>query len=103
GSDVDGDGNHWHQVVAPDGTSGYYPDATTQAAPPPPKPATLPPTVGPTPTATTLRPAPTVRPTQVPTLPGPANPRACCRLCTTGQACGNSCIARNLTCHVGLG
>jgi hypothetical protein len=23
----------------------------------------------------------------------------CCRICTTGKACGNSCIARNLTCR----
>ncbi len=26
-------------------------------------------------------------------------PAACCRVCTTGKACGNSCINRQLTCH----
>jgi hypothetical protein len=25
--------------------------------------------------------------------------RACCRICRTGKACGNSCIARNKTCR----
>ncbi len=25
--------------------------------------------------------------------------RTCCRICRRGKACGNSCIARNLTCH----
>lgn len=29
--------------------------------------------------------------------PPPA--RSCCRVCTTGKACGDSCIARNKTCH----
>jgi hypothetical protein len=23
----------------------------------------------------------------------------CCRICTTGKACGNSCISRPLACH----
>ncbi len=27
----------------------------------------------------------------------------CCRVCTTGKACGNSCIARSKTCHKGKG
>jgi hypothetical protein len=31
------------------------------------------------------------------TQPQPA--RACCRVCRTGKACGNSCIARNRTCR----
>ena len=25
--------------------------------------------------------------------------RACCRVCSQGKACGNSCINRNFTCH----
>lgn len=25
--------------------------------------------------------------------------RACCKICRRGKACGNSCIARNKTCH----
>lgn len=34
----------------------------------------------------------------------PASPsRSCCRVCTTGKACGNSCIARWKTCRVGAG
>ena len=34
------------------------------------------------------------------TAPTPApTQRACCRICTTGKACGNSCIARNRTCR----
>lgn len=27
----------------------------------------------------------------------------CCRICTRGKACGNSCIARHLTCRRGIG
>jgi hypothetical protein len=27
----------------------------------------------------------------------------CCKVCSTGQACGNSCISRSYTCHVGRG
>ena len=30
-------------------------------------------------------------------------PRACCKYCSTGKPCGNTCIARNKTCHVGPG
>ena len=29
---------------------------------------------------------------------GPSSP-SCCKICSKGKACGNSCIARNLTCH----
>jgi hypothetical protein len=28
---------------------------------------------------------------------------ACCKICTAGKACGNSCISRNDICHVGPG
>lgn len=35
--------------------------------------------------------------------PSPPPRRACCRICRTGKACGNSCIARNRTCRVGPG
>jgi beta-lactamase superfamily II metal-dependent hydrolase len=34
--------------------------------------------------------------------PSPANPgvsQACCRICTTGKACGNSCISRRYQCR----
>ena len=27
----------------------------------------------------------------------------CCKVCKKGKACGNSCIARNKTCHKGRG
>lgn len=41
----------------------------------------------------------------VPSASAPAPPaaRRCCRVCRTGKACGNSCIARNKTCRVGRG
>ena len=29
--------------------------------------------------------------------------RVCCRVCSRGKACGNSCIARDRTCHRGVG
>jgi len=29
--------------------------------------------------------------------------RQCCRVCSRGKTCGNSCIARHLTCHRGRG
>jgi hypothetical protein len=28
---------------------------------------------------------------------------ACCKICSTGKACGDSCIARWKTCHKGKG
>jgi hypothetical protein len=28
---------------------------------------------------------------------------SCCKVCTVGKACGNTCISRDKTCHVGLG
>lgn len=34
----------------------------------------------------------------------PAGPSGgCCKVCTTGKACGNSCISRTKTCHKGAG
>jgi hypothetical protein len=27
----------------------------------------------------------------------------CCKVCSVGKACGNTCIAREKTCHVGQG
>jgi hypothetical protein len=27
----------------------------------------------------------------------------CCKVCTKGQACGNSCVSRNYQCHKGRG
>src|SRR5437879_1263285 len=28
-----------------------------------------------------------------------AAPRSCCKICSKGKACGNSCISRAYTCH----
>ena len=28
---------------------------------------------------------------------------SCCKVCTTGKACGDTCIAQSATCHVGSG
>jgi len=33
----------------------------------------------------------------------PRAARSCCRICTRGKACGNSCISRRYTCHRGRG
>lgn len=49
-----------------------------------------------------------VRPTPVPqtySSSGTENPprSGCCKICSTGKACGNSCISRRYTCHVGPG
>lgn len=46
-----------------------------------------------------------IRPTPTPT-PRPADgggSSGCCKICRTGKACGNTCIARSKTCHVGPG
>ena len=29
--------------------------------------------------------------------------QSCCKICTVGKACGNTCISREKTCHVGPG
>jgi hypothetical protein len=29
----------------------------------------------------------------------PASPMACCKICTKGKACGNSCISQDKYCH----
>jgi hypothetical protein len=31
--------------------------------------------------------------------PSEAIPKACCKICSNGKACGNSCIAKNKDCH----
>src|SRR5262249_41129876 len=58
--------------------------------PPPPAPAPTSPPKPVIPVATA-----TTRPAQ----PTPPPAVACCRRCTTGKACGNSCISASLNCH----
>jgi hypothetical protein len=43
-------------------------------------------------------PPPTATPTCTPTPTGSTAP-VCCKVCTTGKACGNSCINVNYNCH----
>ena len=40
---------------------------------------------------------------QAPPAPAPTPARACCRVCRTGKACGDSCISRSYTCRKGAG
>ncbi len=35
--------------------------------------------------------------------PMPTPVEGCCKVCRTGKACGDTCIARNKACHVGPG
>jgi len=60
----------------------------------------------PSPTVTST-PTPTLQPAATPTtirLPTPTiNSRSCCKICVKGKACGNTCISRSYTCHVGPG
>lgn len=46
-------------------------------------------------------------PTAPPVAPAPPRPppqtRSCCRYCTTGKACGDSCISRTRNCNQGAG
>lgn len=59
-------------------------------------------TLKPTLKATSTRRPPTI--TRIPTVFVPPTvtqpaPRVCCKICTTGLACGDSCISRTKTCH----
>ncbi len=45
-----------------------------------------------------LQPPPPVNQSPIPT---PV--QGCCKHCTVGKACGDTCIARDKTCHVGPG
>lgn len=38
-------------------------------------------------------------PTLTPVVSSPPPSVTCCKVCTKGKACGNSCISRNYTCH----
>ncbi len=41
--------------------------------------------------------------TPIEQTPIPTPVQGCCKVCTRGRACGNTCIARYMTCHVGPG
>lgn len=82
-----------------EGTQSFVIVGTTGSAPATPSPSPRPtarPTSAPTPRPTAK---PTPRPTPRPTSPPPA----CCKVCSTGKACGDTCISRSNTCHVGPG
>jgi hypothetical protein len=115
GLDREVDGRLWRNVQAPDGTIGWIPaDYLIEAPPPSPTPresatpkstnTALAPTrtAVPAPVATEIAPTavPTLRPTAVPVAPPSTG---CCKVCRTGKACGDSCIAANKTCHKGRG
>ena len=39
----------------------------------------------------------------LPSATAPSGSSSCCRVCTTGKACGDSCIAKSYSCNVGAG
>ena len=118
------DGRRWMRVRAADGVEGWAAVEFLTVASSPSEPAPAPITVAPT--STPIRPAevptsvPVIPPTVPPPMPlpnvlptptraAPSNPApvapapACCRRCTTGRACGNSCISASRNCNVGPG
>jgi hypothetical protein len=127
GGETQAEGQAWLQVRAPDGTEGWVPQrytALTPPAPAPPKPAA--PTAQPKPavpggtarpgsTASpgTIAPAKPTAPESIIQPPATATPRpapapppvapppagSCCRICTTGKACGDGCIPANRPCY----
>jgi len=76
----------------PSGSSGAGGQSATTATPRPTATATA--TATPTPAATATA---TRTPTPEPT------PRECCRVCTTGKACGDTCIAASNNCNTPTG
>jgi hypothetical protein len=109
----------WYEVELDDGRRGWLSISLTEplgldsladiptVTPTPTNTPTHTPTITytppPTPTATRTL-VPTITPTRLPTAtlapaPAPTQPRTCCRICTTGKACGNSCINRSYTCR----
>lgn len=65
--------------------------------PPPTLASTRPPMSTPTPVPLVVLPSP------ISNAIAPPPPSGCCKICTTGKACGNSCISRSYTCHKGPG
>lgn len=90
-------------VAWSEATQSFVVVATTGPVTATPRP-TLRPTPQPTPRPTAKpTPKPTPKPTAKPTPRPTSPPPACCKVCTTGKACGDSCISRSNTCHVGPG
>jgi len=89
-------------VAAPTATPTTLVAATpfaTQPVPPvaaPSAPKPQPPAAA----ATATRPPAVVAPTTAPSKPSTS---ACCRRCTTGRACGDTCISASRNCNVGPG
>ncbi len=91
-------------TLEPTATNTLTPTVTSTAKPTATRPLptrTLIPTVVVFPTNTPV----VILPTNPPIVIQPTNPpsQVCCKVCTTGKACGDSCIAKNLTCHKGPG
>lgn len=96
GNDAQAGGNLWANVRASDGTQGWAPAEYLVLAP-----VASPTASAPTPAKPTWTPVPKPIPiaTPVPRAGGAPAPSACCKICTTGKACGDSCISRNYTCR----
>jgi hypothetical protein len=70
------------------------------------EPPTAEPTLAPVPEWTRVVATPTSAsptPSWTPNTNPPAVHQSCCKICTTGKACGNSCISRSYTCRKGPG
>jgi hypothetical protein len=72
---------------------------------PPVVPAPVPPPISePKPVVVPVIPHPAVpAPTVYVPDPTPAPVSSCCKICSKGKACGDSCISRSYTCHKGPG
>ncbi len=90
GPDKTGDDQTFKNVKDPAGNVGFVPAIYLVEAKPTPTPSATPTRPMATPTKAA---APVANPT-----PAPA-PRTCCKICTTGKACGDSCINVNYTCR----
>jgi hypothetical protein len=104
------DNKAWRKIRDARGMEGWvaseFVAATDSVSPTATAIAIAPPTPAPAPTATSLPPTPPPVPTAAPAPPAPAppapvapQPPPCCRRCTTGKACGNSCISASFTCR----
>ena len=90
--------NGWLQATLPDGQIGWSADRYVNLGaecPGAQQPLNRVEAIPSTPT-----PAPAIREW---TPPAEAQPQSCCKICRKGKACGDSCISRSYTCHVGSG